>query len=378
MNDYVFMRISHLMIEKEEEYFFENERTKQMQVLNFKREFDALKMNEAKTIKDFMTKVMKLMGEELLNNRIIKNVLVVLLENKEDFLDRRKQHKQLYRLDIKVKRYKEGRIISKVWNLKKTNCKENDCQYKEKTPPPIQCKYYNKNGHVEKFCRLKQQEQNHTPQKVNVNEIEDNEEFLFIAKTTRSLEDEDTWFINSGCTQQMIRFVKIGNGDKVAITSGIVRIHIVIGIKYIYEVQLILEIDQNLLSVGQMMQNGYCLLFKEGSCLVTNVESHELVEVEIRKISFPINWSLIIDHEYKISKTELDSKIIKITSLNCNKYFVLLDDFTKITWIYFFEQKYKVIFFIRSLKSLLKLKELSTNLQCIIHLQQNRVVERKN
>ena len=68
LDDDVFIRISHLETAKEiweklEEEFFRNERTKQMQVLNLKREFEALEMNDAENIKDFMTRVMKVVNQ---------------------------------------------------------------------------------------------------------------------------------------------------------------------------------------------------------------------------------------------------------------------------------------------------------------------------
>nr|KYP65422.1 hypothetical protein KK1_011656 [Cajanus cajan]KYP65424.1 hypothetical protein KK1_011658 [Cajanus cajan] len=67
VDDDIFMRISNLDIAKEvweklQEELFGNKRTKQMQVLNLKKEFEALKMNEAENIKDFMTKLIKVVN----------------------------------------------------------------------------------------------------------------------------------------------------------------------------------------------------------------------------------------------------------------------------------------------------------------------------
>jgi len=144
-----------------------------------------------------------------------------------------------------------------------------------------------------------------------------------MANTTRSSEDGDTWFIGSGCTQHMTskpelfselkpaaRSIKIGNEQKVAITGrGTVKVHTATSIKYISDVLLVPELDQNLLSVGQMIEKGYCLLFNTRSCVVTVVNGHELFEVNMRKRSFPINWNLVSEHECKMSKAELDSKL---------------------------------------------------------------------
>ena len=59
-----------------------------MEILNLKRMFEALKMNDFETIKEFMSKLMKmvnqirLLGEQFLNE-LLKKVLVVLLERFE-------------------------------------------------------------------------------------------------------------------------------------------------------------------------------------------------------------------------------------------------------------------------------------------------------
>ena len=48
------------MWNKLKEDFFGNERTKKMGVLNLRREFEALKMNDSEVIKEFMSKLMKI------------------------------------------------------------------------------------------------------------------------------------------------------------------------------------------------------------------------------------------------------------------------------------------------------------------------------
>jgi len=228
VDDDVFMRISHLepakqVWEKLEEEFFGNERIKQMQVLNLKREFEALKMNEAENINDFMTKVMKvvnqirLLGEQFLDSRIVEKVLVVLPERFESKISALEESKDLSKISLtevinalqaqeqrRLLRQEEatettlqvkhkGKSIAtkgekkfigehsgkdtkkkerfpKCGICKRTSHKESDCWYKGKTPPPFQCRYCNKTGHIERFCRLKQQQQNHTSQKENVTE----------------------------------------------------------------------------------------------------------------------------------------------------------------------------------------------------------------
>jgi len=77
-----------------------------MQVLNLKREFEALEMNEAENINDFMTKVMKvvnqirLLGEQFLDSRIVEKVLVVLPERFESKLYALEESKDLSKITL--------------------------------------------------------------------------------------------------------------------------------------------------------------------------------------------------------------------------------------------------------------------------------------
>ena len=66
-----------------------DEKSRKMQVLNLKRQFEGLKMKETETIKDFSSHISKLvnqvrlLGEEFLESRIVEKVLVSLPEKFE-------------------------------------------------------------------------------------------------------------------------------------------------------------------------------------------------------------------------------------------------------------------------------------------------------
>ena len=69
--------------------FHGDERSRKMQILNLKRQFEGLKMKESDTIKDFSSHISKLvnqvrlLGEEFLESRIVEKVLVSLPEKFE-------------------------------------------------------------------------------------------------------------------------------------------------------------------------------------------------------------------------------------------------------------------------------------------------------
>ena len=59
--------------------------------------------------------------------------------------------------------------------------------------------------------------------------------------------------------------VRIGNGEHLAVEGrGVVAIKNCAKIKPVFDVMYVLEIDQNLLSVGQLVEKGFKVTFKEG------------------------------------------------------------------------------------------------------------------
>ena len=67
--------------DKIKEEFQGSEKTRQMQVLNLRREFELLRMKETETVKEYADRLMKvvsqvrLLGEELSERRIVEKVL---------------------------------------------------------------------------------------------------------------------------------------------------------------------------------------------------------------------------------------------------------------------------------------------------------------
>ena len=94
VSDVVFTRIMFCETTKEawntlQETFQGNERTRQMQVLNLRREFEILRTKEAETIKEYFDRLLavinkiRVLREDLPDRRIIEKVLVSLPERFE-------------------------------------------------------------------------------------------------------------------------------------------------------------------------------------------------------------------------------------------------------------------------------------------------------
>jgi len=75
--------------DKLKEKFHGDEKSRKMQILNLRRQFEGLKMKETETIKDFSSQISKLvnqvrfLGEDFPDSRIVKKVLVSLLKKYE-------------------------------------------------------------------------------------------------------------------------------------------------------------------------------------------------------------------------------------------------------------------------------------------------------
>ncbi|XP_022743976.1 uncharacterized protein LOC111294939 [Durio zibethinus] len=94
VSDDIFIRIMTCETAKQawdvlKEEFQGSDKTRQMQVLNLRREFEVLKMKEFKNLKEYNDRLMKivnkirLLGEELSDKRIVEKVLVSLPERFE-------------------------------------------------------------------------------------------------------------------------------------------------------------------------------------------------------------------------------------------------------------------------------------------------------
>ena len=85
--------------------------------------------------------------------------------------------------------------------------------------------------------------------------------------------------------------VVIGNGQHVEVKGkGIVIVETLSGIKYISDVLFVPEINQSLLSVGQMMEKNYSLHFKDMKCTTFDPFGSKSMIVEMKRKSFLVEW----------------------------------------------------------------------------------------
>ncbi|KAB2620734.1 hypothetical protein D8674_037714 [Pyrus ussuriensis x Pyrus communis] len=163
----------------------------------------------------------------------------------------------------------------------KTTCKHCDklhygkCWFEGKP----KCTNCHKFGHEVRNCNG-----NKVVQKANyANQVDDMGTLFFACNSVSQVKANNTWYIDSGCSNHMTgnenllvnvsrnlnAKVKMGTGEVVSVAGiGTLVIETKMGRKHIQEVMLVPGLDENLLSVGQMLEHGYYLLFGDNAVCI--------------------------------------------------------------------------------------------------------------
>lgn len=239
--------------EKLREEFDGSDRVKTIKLLTLKREFEMLRTKEADTVKEYSAKLLgivnkiRLFGETFPDSKVVEKKMIRLparFESKisaiekscdlktlsvaesinklqaqeqrssirdEEVAEVAFQAKHKGKQPVKDNKKIEGDKVAKgkTWkeSSKKgkfppcshcniTNHQERDCWFKGK--PSIQCRFCRKMGHIEKNCRVKQNQpqQHHVQQASFTEESEKKEERFFMASHEENTTNKFTWFID--------------------------------------------------------------------------------------------------------------------------------------------------------------------------------------
>lgn len=168
--------------------------------------------------------------------------------------------------------------------------------------PDAICGSCKQTGHVTKVCKFIEK----SPQQAQAVDVEVEEEHLFTVSCFHNQETSNSWLIDSGCTHHMSfnatlfkeldesysSKVKVGNGNIMEVKGrGTIAIPTRSGIKLIQNVLYVPDLSQNLLSVGQMLEKGYSLQFKNNICTIYNGQEAEVLSIKMKKKIFAMNWN---------------------------------------------------------------------------------------
>ncbi|XP_074288993.1 uncharacterized protein LOC141614136 [Silene latifolia] len=86
--------------------------------------------------------------------------------------------------------------------------------------------------------------------------------------------------------------VRMGDGSIIeAKGKGTIAVQTKKGMRYISNVLLVPNLATNLLSVPQMMQNGYNVNFDGNTCNIYDHHGKEIARIEMKNKSFPLSWT---------------------------------------------------------------------------------------
>ena len=129
----------------------------------------------------------------------------------------------------------------------------------------------------------------------------------------------DVWLLDNGCTNHMSlnleifrnlnkavsTKVKVGNGELLDVKGkGLAAIKTVSGTKLLDNVLYVPEIEQNLMSVGQLVGDGFSLLFKDSLCVIKDCNDADLITVAMKNNSFP----LYLDESSHVAYTSIEDQ----------------------------------------------------------------------
>ncbi|KAM1208845.1 hypothetical protein ACFX2J_014457 [Malus domestica] len=143
-----------------------------------------------------------------------------------------------------------------------------ECWFKGKP----RCRNCDKPRHFAKDCRSKKV----TQQANYANQVESNPTMSYVCMSAAVKKGEDVWYVNSGYNNHMTgredlleninrsvtAKVEMGTGELInEVGKGELMVATKQGKRYIKEIMLVPGLKENLLSVGQMMEHGYYLVF---------------------------------------------------------------------------------------------------------------------
>ncbi|KAK5845217.1 hypothetical protein PVK06_001377 [Gossypium arboreum] len=180
-------------------------------------------------------------------------------------------------------------------------------------------------GHAEKVCKNKCKQRPNQPQQPRAKarvaeEGSDQEEQVFaVSCSAAKRKATKGCLIDIGCTNHMTpdagifksidrsfkTKVKVGNGHFIeAEGKGDVLIKTPTGTKLISNILLVPEVDRNLLSIAQLLEKGYSVVFKGKECLISDPNGSKLMLVITANKSFVMDWNKSSDSAYTAVQDE--------------------------------------------------------------------------
>eukprot|EP00253_Pinus_taeda_P006584 PITA_06584 len=171
----------------------------------------------------------------------------------------------------------------------------------------VQCHYCKKYGHYANECRKKQNDMN-SRQNVNFANGENrNSKNVLLTCNIAQDKQEDVWFLDSGCSNHMTgniaMFANLDEDVKSEVTTGIDSKIVVKGKGSVSirarngeqmtvpEVYYVPGLKCNVLSIGQLIDKGYNVFFKDDMCTIRDIPPSKKIIAQVQMTSnrmFPL------------------------------------------------------------------------------------------
>ncbi|XP_012482894.1 uncharacterized protein LOC105797474 [Gossypium raimondii] len=236
----------------------------------------------------------RLLGEQFSEARIVEKVMSTLPE----------------RYEAKISSLEDSRDLTTISLTELINALPKPDAARSSDQPYRHCK---RAGHPEDRCWFRPDAKQTKAESISVRkaearvaeEINDQEEQVFAVSCAANQKNGSKgWLLDSGCTNHMSpnatifktldktckTKVKIGNGQFInAEKRGDVLICTLTGSKIISNVLLVPEIDRNLLSITQLLEKGYSVVFKEKECQIFYPSGSILITVTMNDKYFEVD-----------------------------------------------------------------------------------------
>ncbi|XP_006588014.1 uncharacterized protein [Glycine max] len=291
---------------------------------SLRREFETALMTDKESVQEYLSRVstvvqqMRSYGETMTNEHVVGKVLrsltnkydhvVAAIEESKDMADYTfdelmgslQAHEERLNRNGEKKEEKAFHVKGESSNKEKTG------QFSGRGRGRAGSRG-RKPGHKEASCWKKEEDEQKGDQKSNFVE---NEQKLFLAQ--RAADNDaggDVWYIDSGCSNHMSSAksmfrelneslkskVRLGDEKQLEVEGrGMIAIKTEQGnTKLLYDVQYVPNLAHYLLSVGQLLNSGYSVLFENDFCLICDKKSKEVVVKIVmgRNRMFPLDLS---------------------------------------------------------------------------------------